>query len=71
MLARRMSIPSTPSSPADRPGAPDIETAHVVDGERAVTTDPVMWREENREAFAFWNAHLEEHGLPLARYRQF
>lgn len=29
------------------------------------------WREENAEAIAACNAWVEEHGLPLARYRQF
>ena len=29
------------------------------------------WREENREAILASNAWVEEHGLPLARYRQF
>ena len=29
------------------------------------------WLEENREAIEYWNAWVEEHGLPLAEYRQF
>lgn len=29
------------------------------------------WREENREALEGWNKYIEEHGLPLAKYRQF
>lgn len=29
------------------------------------------WKEENREAIEAWNAWVEEHGLPLAKYRQF
>lgn len=29
------------------------------------------WQEENREAAEAWNVWIEEHGLPLARYRQF
>lgn len=29
------------------------------------------WLEENREAIEGWNAWVEEHGLPLERYRQF
>lgn len=29
------------------------------------------WIEENREAIEFWNRYVEEHGLPLAAYRQF
>lgn len=29
------------------------------------------WIEENREAIDYWNAWVEENGLPLARYRQF
>jgi len=30
-----------------------------------------QWREENRGAIEYWNAYVEEHGLPLAEYRQF
>ena len=29
------------------------------------------WIEENMEAIQSWNAWVEEHGLPLAKYRQF
>ena len=29
------------------------------------------WQEENREAIEYWNAYVDEHGLPLAKYRQF
>ena len=29
------------------------------------------WQAENLEAAEAWNAWHEEHGLPLARYRQF
>ena len=29
------------------------------------------WRAENREAIDYWNAYVAEHGLPLAKYRQF
>lgn len=29
------------------------------------------WLRENREAIESSNAYVEEHGLPLARYRQF
>lgn len=29
------------------------------------------WVEENWEAIQYWNRYVEEHGLPLARYRQF
>ena len=30
-----------------------------------------LWLEENKEAFEGWNAYVEEHGLPLAKYRSF
>jgi antitoxin CcdA len=30
-----------------------------------------QWREENREAFAAYNARIEQEGLPLAKYRTF
>jgi antitoxin CcdA len=29
------------------------------------------WREENREAIESSNRYVEEHGLPLAKYRMF
>ncbi len=29
------------------------------------------WIEENREAIEYWNRYVDEHGLPLAQYRQF
>jgi antitoxin CcdA len=29
------------------------------------------WLEENAEAFDDWNDHVEQHGLPLAAFRQF
>jgi antitoxin CcdA len=29
------------------------------------------WREENKVAIESWNEYVEQHGLPLARYRQF
>ncbi|SMF61261.1 antitoxin CcdA [Allosphingosinicella indica] len=30
-----------------------------------------IWQEENREAIEACNAWVEEHGLPLAKYRMF
>jgi antitoxin CcdA len=30
-----------------------------------------LWRLENAEAIAASNRYVEEHGLPLAKYRQF
>jgi len=30
-----------------------------------------LWRLENAEAIAASNKYVEEHGLPLAKYRQF
>jgi antitoxin CcdA len=30
-----------------------------------------QWLIENRESLEGWNAYIEKHGLPLARYRQF
>jgi len=29
------------------------------------------WREENKKSIEAWNAYVDRHGLPLARYRQF
>jgi antitoxin CcdA len=29
------------------------------------------WLEANADAIEAWNRYVEEHGLPLARYRQF
>ena len=34
-------------------------------------TKAQRWLEENSSAIDAWNAHVEEHGLPLADYRQF
>jgi antitoxin CcdA len=30
-----------------------------------------LWYQENRESVDYWNRYVEEHGLPLAQYRQF
>jgi len=30
-----------------------------------------QWLRDNRTAMDAWNAHVEDHGLPLAEYRQF
>jgi antitoxin CcdA len=30
-----------------------------------------LWKEENKESIEAWNAWVDEHGLPLAKYRQF
>ncbi len=30
-----------------------------------------LWQEENKDSIEAWNAWVEEHGLPLAKYRQF
>lgn len=30
-----------------------------------------QWQEENRAAIEAWNDWVDEHGLPLAEYRQF
>ena len=29
------------------------------------------WRRENQAGIDEWNAYVEEHGIPLAEYRQF
>jgi len=29
------------------------------------------WQEENAAAFEAWNAYVEKHGVPLAKYRNF
>ena len=40
--------------------------------ERAVKSERErLWRIENAEAIAASNKYVEEHGLPLAKYRQF
>jgi antitoxin CcdA len=41
-----------------------IERAVKVERER-------LWRIENAEAIAASNKYVEQHGLPLAKYRQF
>ena len=30
-----------------------------------------LWKEKNKASIEAWNAWVEEHGLPLAQYRQF
>jgi post-segregation antitoxin (ccd killing protein) len=30
-----------------------------------------LWLIENRQSIEGWNAYVAEHGLPLARFRQF
>jgi antitoxin CcdA len=30
-----------------------------------------QWLDENREAIESWNSHVDEHGVPLGRFRQF
>jgi antitoxin CcdA len=30
-----------------------------------------QWRRENLPAMEAWNKYVEEHGLPLAKFRQF
>ena len=30
-----------------------------------------QWKLDNRPAMDAWNAYVEQHGLPLARFRQF
>ena len=30
-----------------------------------------LWKIENRAAIESWNAYVEEHGIPLAEFRQF
>ncbi len=39
--------------------------------ERVVQSRTDAWREANREAIDYWNAYVDKHGLPLARFRQF
>ncbi|RJF90917.1 type II toxin-antitoxin system CcdA family antitoxin [Sphingomonas cavernae] len=39
--------------------------------EQVAKTRADQWLEENREAIEYWNGYVEEHGLPLARYRRF
>lgn len=39
--------------------------------EQVSKTRAEQWVEENREAIEYWNAYVEKHGVPLARYRQF
>jgi antitoxin CcdA len=34
-------------------------------------TKAQRWLAENREAMDAWNDHVEQHGLPLAEFRQF
>jgi len=39
--------------------------------EQVAKTRAEQWLEENREAIEYWNAYVEQHGLPLDDFRQF
>lgn len=39
--------------------------------EAAIKAWQERWIVENREAIESWNVWVEEHGLPLAKYRMF
>ena len=39
--------------------------------DQVAKTRAEQWREENREAIAYWNDYVEKHGLPLGGYRPF
>ena len=71
MFTGRGMTPMMPHSPSERPQATNVKIAHVVDEAKSTATSPAAWREENREAFAYWNDYAEEHGNPLDCYRQF
>lgn len=45
--------------------SPALEKALVTDEDRR------LWKEENQAAIEFSNRYVEEHGLPLARYRRY
>lgn len=36
-----------------------------------ISTEGRKWLEENADAIKAWNDYVEQHGLPLAKYRQF
>jgi len=36
-----------------------------------ISTEGRQWLEENADAIKAWNDYVEQHGLPLAKYRQF
>ena len=52
------------TAPSARPAATDI--AHA-----ARESADARYAAENRAGMAEWSAWFEEHGLPLAEYRQF
>ncbi len=47
------------------------ETAERAIAEAVREEKARRWKEENREAIEATNRYIEEHGLPLAEYRQF
>jgi antitoxin CcdA len=52
----------------------DINISRVAEESiaKAVSTEKSRrWKEENREALESSNRYVEEHGLPLAKYRMF
>ena len=57
--------------PARGGQATNLKIAHVVDEAKSTATNPDSWREENHEAFVYWNVYAEEYGNPLDCYRQF
>lgn len=61
-----MSIPVKSAPERDPPRKPRPVRS---DEERAALEK--QWREENAEAIAASNRYVEEHGLPLAKYRLF
>ena len=54
---------------AERGETFDPET-HITRGKPLPDT-AAQWLEDNRDAIAHWNGYFDDHGLPLARYRQF
>lgn len=61
-----MSIPVKSAPESDPPRKPRPVRSNE---ERAALEK--QWREENAEAIAASNRYVEEHGLPLAKYRLF
>jgi antitoxin CcdA len=50
----------------------DVSRAAEVGIAEAVAAEKTRrWKDENREAIESSNAYVEEHGLPLAKYRMF
>lgn len=80
-VGRLVSEMLRPTSPASDPLAALIAAVKADARAGGLTNEPIneqcdrtnaqRWLAENRSAMDAWNDHVEQHGLPLAEFRQF